>query len=257
MSALANGRALDCVLVDLNTQHDFCLPGGAYPVANLSEVIPALRRVMDWARKNRAPIVSSIDSHRRWELNHEGVQVHCVDGTDGQRKLPFTIMKRTMMVEGDNTLGVKLDWFDEYQQVMFRKRTQDLLGNPKADRFLTQLPCRQYVLFGNGVENSVKSLALGLLARGKPVTILEDACGFWSASDSDLAVRLITAKGARMMRVDEFTGSELPRNAQAMTRRPRADRPVVKPPAAAIIRPPATRAVPPNSTGARAGRQAG
>jgi len=248
---------LDCVLVDLNTQHDFCSPDGAYPIANLHSVVPALHRIMDWARKNRAPIVSSIDSHRRWELNHEGVQVHCVDGTEGQRKLPFTIMKRFMLVEGDNTLGIKLDWFDEYQQVMFRKRTQDLLGNPKADRFLTQLPCRRYVLFGNGVENSVKSLALGLLARSKPVTILVDACGYWNASDSDLAARQINAKGACFVKVDDFTQQDLPRKSQALTRRRRGEYAVVDPRNGTIIRAPAPHPAPPKAGGARAGRQAG
>lgn len=212
MMTRRNGRSLECVAVDLNTQVDFCEPNGAYPVANLLELIPAIRRVIAWVKRNHAPIVSSIESHRLWELPAPSrPYLFCVDGTIGQRKIQFTVFPKKTRVEMDNTLSVPTDLFCRFQQVMFRKRTDDLLANPKADRFLTQLPVEEYVVFGNGLECSVKALALGLLARNKKVTIVTDACGFWDRATADLALRQIAAKGAFLVTVDELAARKLDR----------------------------------------------
>lgn len=197
------------MLVDLNTQRDFCEENGACPIKNLAQVVPALRSILEWAVRNNVPIISALDSHRRWELNREDVAPHCIDGTAGQRKLDFTVLPSHYMVESDNTLGMPINLFDRHQQVVFRKRTHDLLGNPKADRFLTQLPVAEFILFGNGIENSIKALALGLLTRDKRVSIVLDACGYWNASESDLAVRQTWAKGAALITVEELTRRRL------------------------------------------------
>ncbi len=81
-----------------------------------------------------------------------------------------------------------MDLFSVHQQVIFRKRQDDLLGNPKADRFLTQLPTGEYILFGIGIECSIRVLALGLLARHRRVTVITDACGYWDKGKADLGV---------------------------------------------------------------------
>ena len=209
MSVPTGDSKMECVLVDLCTQRDFCTPTGAYPIANLSEVLPALRRVFGWALSKDVPIVSALDSHRRWELNPNGSEIHCFDGSEGQRKMDFTLLPSRLMIEGDNTLGLPTGPFDEYQQVVFRKRTDDLLANPKADRFLTQLPVAEFILFGNGIENSIRALTLALLARGKNVTVILDACGYWKACESELALRQIWAKGVTLATVDELTSREI------------------------------------------------
>ncbi|MGB2985398.1 MAG: isochorismatase family protein [Phycisphaerae bacterium] len=135
----------------------------------------------------------------------------CVDDSAGQRKIDFTILSRFAQVEADNTLSCPIDLFRKYQQVIFRKRTDDLLSNPKADRFLTQLPATEFILFGIGVEGSVKALALALLAREKRVTIVVDACGYWSKATADLAMRQIKAKGGRTITVNELLKRKLDR----------------------------------------------
>jgi len=137
-------RIYECVLIDLNTQRDFCDPDGARPVLNYEQLLPALRRVIAWTKRNYAPIISSIDSHRRFEMRGGGGTPHCVDGSPGQRKLAFTLFADCARVEVDNTLSVSLDLFRDHQQVLFRERTDDLLGNPKADRFLTQLSAEDH-----------------------------------------------------------------------------------------------------------------
>lgn len=201
----------ECVAVDLNTQHDFCDPEGAVRVVNAEELIPALRRVVAWARRNETPVVSSLDSYRATDLAMDRKRRACVDGSVGHEKLTFTIFPRSQRIELDNTLAIPLDLFSRYQQVIFRKRDADLLSNPKADRFLTQLQVRELIVYGNAIERSVKALVLALLTRHKAVTVITDACGFWDRQRADFALRQMEAKGARMITVDELLMRRLER----------------------------------------------
>jgi nicotinamidase-related amidase len=202
---------MECVVIDLNTQRDFLDANGAYPVLNQAELIPSLRRVIAWTKRNHCPVVSAIDAHRHLELRTESEPVHCLDGTRGQLKLGFTLFPLHDRIEYDNTLAVPLDLFDHFQQIIFRKRNPDLLSNPKADQFLTELDVREFVVFGSGLETSVKILALGLLARNRKVTVVHDACGYWDKTRADLACRQLEAKGARLLGVDDLLRRKLSR----------------------------------------------
>ncbi len=206
-----NGRAWSCVLVDLNTQHDFLTPSARCRVRNDAELLPAVRRVVAWAKWNHVPVVSSVDCHRAEESPHDGFPRHCLDGSSGQRKIPCTLFGSRVRIEGDSTLAVPLDLFKEHQQVIFRKRTHDLFGNPKADRFITQLQADEFVLFGVGLEFSVEALALGLIARNRKVTVVADCCGYWSPSEADLALRRMHAKGVDLVTVEQLLHRRLRR----------------------------------------------
>lgn len=206
-----DGQIYECVVVDVNTQLDYCGPEGAHRVANARELTPALRRMIAWIKRNCAPVISSVDSHRLCELPEAGCPVHCVDGSKGQRKVDYTILPLRVRVEVDSSLAIPLDLFARCQQVIFRQRGEDLLGNPKADRFLTQLAVREFIIFGNTVEGSIKCLALGLVARDKTVTVIADACGYWNRGHADLALRQLNAKGAGVITVDELSARKLDR----------------------------------------------
>jgi hypothetical protein len=111
----------------------------------------------------------------------------------------------------DNTLCCPCDLFKRYQQVIFRKRTDDLLSNPKADCFLNLLKTDEFILFGVGLESSVKALALALRARGRRTRIVVDACGYWNKSAADLALRQVVAKGVELITVRELLNRKLAR----------------------------------------------
>lgn len=204
MPGRGNGSAFSCVLCDLNTQRDFLEVGARCGVHNAAGLVHAVRRVVAWGKWNHVPVISSMDSHRQDERTHDGFPQHCLDGTPGQDKVSWTLFGSHFSVEGDNTIAVPLDLFERYQQVIFRKRTHDLFCNPKADRYLTQISTDEYIIFGVGLEYSLKWLALGLLARNKRVTVVADACGYWSPSEADLALRRMHAKGADLVSVDQL-----------------------------------------------------
>lgn len=209
MSEHSDGQGYECLVIDLNTQRDFCDPDGAAVVANVSALIPTLRRVVAWVRRNYAPVVSTIESHRPFELSDSGTPIFCVDGSGGQHKLDFTIFPHRRAIEVDNSLGLPIDIFRQVQQVIFRKRSDDLLANPKADRLFSHVPVLEYIIFGSGMETSVKALALALRARAKSVTVVTDACGYWGRAAADLAMRQMTAKGTNLITADELITRKL------------------------------------------------
>ncbi|MCP4593314.1 MAG: cysteine hydrolase [bacterium] len=206
------GRSHEYVLIDLDTQEDFFTEDELCRVANAKALIPLLRNIIAWAKRNQVPMISSVDSHRPDEMSTCGLPPHCVDGSAGQRKLPFTLLDNRVSVEGDNTLSLPLDLFKRHQQVIFRKRTADLLANPKADRFLTQLAAREYVVFGLGLERSIKALALGLMARDRRVTVICNGCGYWNASEAEFSLRQLAAKGANVITAEQLLGRKIERH---------------------------------------------
>jgi len=194
----------DRVLVDVCTQRDFLDSAGVLRVANRQELLPRLARIFAWAARSRVAMVSSVESHRPSEPL-AGFPLHCIDDTAGQQKVEFAYLHPWILVEVDNTLALPPNLRERYRQLIFRKRARDVLGNPKADRFLTQLEPEEFILFGVGLERAIRSLALGLLARHKTVTVVDDACGYWSSADAELAVRQLGAKHIRVVSTEELT----------------------------------------------------
>lgn len=193
------------LLIDLNTQRDFLCRDGAVKVVNRIQVLPAVRAIIRWARIQQVPIVSTIEAHRPNETTNTRPR-HCIDGSLGQRKLPFTLLPGRILVEADNTHALPTDLLSRYRQIIFRKRTADLLANPKADRLLSHLDVENIYVFGMTVETSVKPLVLGLLARNRPVSVIADACGWWDPLEADLAFRQMATKGARLIQTADLVG---------------------------------------------------
>lgn len=208
MSTKSGRGAFDRILVDLNTQCDFLLPGGALPVANRAEALPKIRDLMNWARSEQIPVVSSLEAHRPGE-SVMGFPAHCIDRTRGQRKLPFTLMPRRIVLHGDNTLDVPLDPFRRFQQIIFTKRDVDFLSNPKADRLINALSPNYWIIFGITATHCVKAMVLGLLARQHLVVVVRDACGYWSPADGTHAFRQMDAKGAILGTTQELIEGQL------------------------------------------------
>lgn len=196
------------VLIDLNTQCDFLLPGGALPVANRDHILPRIRALMTWARNERVPVVSSLEAHRPGET-HRGLPPFCIDRTRGQRKVPFTLMPRRVLVQGDNTFDLPADPFAANQQIVFTKRHDDFLSNPKADRLINSIRPEYWLLTGIAATHSVKSIALGLMARHFHVVVVRDCCGYWSATDCDHAIRQMEAKGAVIVDSETVISGEI------------------------------------------------
>ena len=64
--------------VDVDTQLDFMLSNGALYVPGAERMIPKLRRLFDFARKNEISILSSVDAHTPDDPEFSSFPPHCV-----------------------------------------------------------------------------------------------------------------------------------------------------------------------------------
>jgi nicotinamidase-related amidase len=190
------------VLLDVDTQVDFLIAAGHRPVRNL-DIVTNIQRVFRWARRCRLTVISSVDFHRITDPVRD-VPQHCLAGTPGLSKLPCTLLPRRVLVQTDDTIHLPHDVLISYRQILFLKRGDDLTRNPKADRLLSEIQVSNFILLGAGLEESIRILALDLLGRHHSVWLVRDACGYWEEQAADLAVKQLSAKGARILTTDEL-----------------------------------------------------
>jgi nicotinamidase/pyrazinamidase len=192
------------VIIDVNTQRDFLLADGKACIRNHRRVLAHIRRVMAWARRKNIPIISTCDVYP----NNNGDESHCcVDGTDGQKKIHYTLLENRVTFPADGSTDLPRDMLRQYNQVIFHKRCVDPFDEPRIDRLLSEVRVGEFVLIGACAEDAIKATALGLLQRGKNVAVVVDAVGSHNKKDAQMALRKMQAKGARLIETKALAGT--------------------------------------------------
>jgi len=198
------------VLIDINTQKDFLLAGGSACVRNHRRVLGHIRRVMAWARGNKVPIISTCevypDSNNN-NHNNDGEIEYCVDGTEGQKKVRYTLVNNRVCFAADGNTDLPRDMLRQYQQVVLHKRCVDPFDEPRIDRLLSELRAGEFILIGTSAEGAIMATALGLLQRGKKVSVVVDAVGSHNSKEGKLALRKMEAKGAKLIDTKKLAGT--------------------------------------------------
>lgn len=193
------------VLIDISTQKDLFLAEGKSCVRNHRRVLMNLRRMVAWARHNNVPIISTCQVYP----NNNGASVvdYCLDGTPGQRKIHYTLRQNRISFPADGHDDLPLDVLNDYDQVILHKRCTDPFDEPRIERLLTEIHAGEFILIGANAEDAVLATALGLLQRGKNVTVVFDAVGARDSKAGTLAVRKMQAKGARIVETKKLAGA--------------------------------------------------
>ncbi|MFA5864048.1 MAG: isochorismatase family protein [Phycisphaerae bacterium] len=194
----------DCIIVDVNTQRDFLSTEGVLPIQDRQHVIERIRKVMEWAKLYRLPIISLVDVHRPNGQFIRSSLFPCIEGTLGQQKMPFTLIPKRFILEHDASPSLPENLFENYLQIVIHKRTNDVFTNPKADRLFSHLQTKRFLILGVGTERAIKALALGLLSRGQHPIVVSDSCGCWDSDAASLALRQIEAKGAIVVKTEDI-----------------------------------------------------
>jgi nicotinamidase-related amidase len=199
-------RRLSEVFLDVCTQRDYLSPLGARRIVNADRMMANVKHLMAWARWGSIPTLSCVDACRPHEVR--GVaNPCCVLGTLGQKKVPYSLLPDRVVVESDNCLCVSLDLLQHHQQAILIKEHRDPFTNPKLDRLLTEVPAQRFVVFGVSLETSIRLLVLGLLLRHRRATLVADACGYWNATEADMTLRQLAAKGCQIASTQELIES--------------------------------------------------
>jgi len=194
------------VLVDINTQKDFLLAGGKACIRNHRRILGHIRRVMAWARRRNVPVISIADVNSGNDNGDNAVGC-CIDGTEGQKKVRYTLLANRISFAADGSTDLPRDMLRRYKQVILHKRCLDPFDEPRIDRLLSEVQASEFILVGVSVEGAVEETALGLLQRGKRVSVVVDAVGSHNKREARLALRKMEAKGAKLIETKRLAGT--------------------------------------------------
>lgn len=182
------------ILIDVGTQRDLFLADGKNCVRNHRRVLANIRRVMAWTRKENIRVISTVTLS---VPNGRGLG-YCVAGTDGARKLRYTLRHHHADFASDGYTDFARSVLDEYEQVILEVRSEDPFEEPRCDRILSEVKATDFIVIGGPTETTVKAVVLGLLLRQRSVTVLTDAVGSLEKNAADIALRQMQAKGAKL-----------------------------------------------------------
>lgn len=192
------------ILIDINTQRDFLLASGNASIRNHTKVLANIRRMMAWARHGNIRIISTCDVYPN--DNGGSAAGYCIEGTAGQKKIRCTIMSNRASFAADRSTDLPIDLLLRHKQIILHKRCTDPFDEPRIDRMLSEVKADEFILVGTTAEGAVGATAIGLLLRGKKVSIVVDAVGWHNRKEAKLAFRKMEAKGARLTKTQELAG---------------------------------------------------
>jgi nicotinamidase/pyrazinamidase len=205
------------ILVDVDTQHDFCDPSGALFVKGAEKLAGTFQTLIERAVARGVKIVGSVDSHAfdAWEFagardtgpNGEapGFPPHCVKGTRGWLKVPGTLAERTRFVPNVETDVAPYVARHDPQMILLEKEVYSLFANPNAPEVLKALMAGEetrFYVFGVATDYCVKAAALGLVEWGE-VCLVRDAIAAVDPVNGEKAIAECASKGVRMVTTEE------------------------------------------------------
>ncbi len=193
------------ILVDIDTQKDFLLAEGKACIRNHRRVLAHIRRVMAWARTQSIPIISTAEVYP--DNNGDSIVDYCIDGTEGQKKIRYTLFSDRVTFVADGSTDLPRDMLRRYKQIILHKRCVDPFDEPRIDRLLSEVRANEFFIVGTTLEGAVKMTALGLLQRRKQVTVIVDAVGSHSKKEAMLTLRKLETKGAKLLDTRKLAGT--------------------------------------------------
>lgn len=189
---------------DIDTQLDFVYPAGALYVPGAERIVPAIAQLNQYAAAHGIPVVSTMDAHSEDDEEFRSWPAHCVAGTTGQRKPGITMLEKTVTIP-NRPVEVRIEGA---QQIILEKQKLDLFTNPNIGKLLAKLAADRYVVYGVVTEYCVKCAAMGLLATGKPVTLLADAIETLDRAASEAMLAEFRAGGGVVQSAREYRNAD-------------------------------------------------
>lgn len=199
---------------DVDTQHDFMMADGLLYVPGSEEIVPALKRLTDYAHAHGIRILASADDHvpGHRELSdtpdfRTTFPPHCMRGTPGQRKIPETALRNPLVVEPDLEAPseIRRRVAAHRGDILLHKHWFDVFTNVNIGAVLDVLDPELVVLYGVALDVCDEYAVEGLLAN-RPQTALWLVTDAVRAIDADAVDGLLAdwrGRGVRMVTTAE------------------------------------------------------
>jgi nicotinamidase/pyrazinamidase len=159
------------------------LPQGKLYVPGAETTIPAMARLVAWARAAGVVHVASADDH---ELTDPEIgsapdfvstyPPHCLRGTTGASRIDATLQDDPLPLSHVAYPPALLaELVRERRELLLLKKSFDVFTNPNADALLDALDPAEVLLFGVATDVCDHAAVVGLLRRGRRVAFVEDA----------------------------------------------------------------------------------
>ena len=191
--------------LDVDTQRDFMISSGGLYVPGAERIIPKLRKLFDFARKNEINVLSTVDAHTADDPEFQQFPPHCVQGSEGQRKLDETLLARPLTFQNKPIDRNLLDAVRKNRQIIIEKQSLNMFDNPIAERLLRVLPPRA-IVFGVTTEYCVKYACLGLRCMGIHTAIISDAIRALAPKTEKEALEEMRAAGVDFITMETLMG---------------------------------------------------
>jgi nicotinamidase/pyrazinamidase len=190
------------VFFDVDTQVDFMRLTGRLYVPGAEHLVPNLQRLMNWARENDVPVISTADAHSPDDPEFKIWPPHCVVGTPGQKRIPETLFPEPVIIPcRPGAFQPPARWVGQF---IVEKPTYSAQDNPNYEAILRALGLRRAVVFGVATEYCVLADALGLRRRGFKVDVVVDAIKPITEDGGRKAFEEMSAAGVRMVTTAEM-----------------------------------------------------
>lgn len=198
----------EVAFLDVDTQVDFMNPGGNLYAQGAEAIKPRLAQLVELARAQGIPLVSSVDAHTADDPEFAQWPPHAVVGTPGQAKIAETVTGDERRVP--NQPGVDLP--DPTRcHVVLEKQDLPVFTNQHAEAVFAATGARRFVVFGVVTECCVKEAVLGLLERGYQVEVVEDAIWPIEPAGGQAALEVMTARGAKLVQTADVLAQHVSR----------------------------------------------
>ncbi|MGD1102291.1 MAG: isochorismatase family cysteine hydrolase [Terriglobia bacterium] len=201
------------VFFDVDTQVDFMSPTGRLYVPGAEQIVPNLQGLMNWARGNDAPVISTADAHLPDDPEFKIWPPHCVIGTPGQQRIPETLFPDPVVIPcRPGAFQPPARWVGQF---IVEKPSYSAQDNPNFDALLRALGSRRAVVFGVATEYCVLAVALALCRRGFQVDVVIDAIQPISVADGHKALEEMAAAGVGIVTTAEVCKPVAPPTTQS------------------------------------------
>ena len=199
----------ETIFLDIDTQYDFMHKNGKLYVPGAEKIIPNLKRITDFARKNGISVVASGDAHKmpNGEAASKAFPHYCRIGTKGQKKIPETTLPDTKAVP-DKKLGNKqLKKLLENGSLWIFKQKDDVFSNPNTKEIVKY--AKIAYVYGVATDYCVKAAVLGLRKIGIKTYVIKDAIKPVYKKNEKKDLALFRKKGAKFLTTRQLLKKKL------------------------------------------------
>ena len=191
----------------VDTQVDFMLPAGKLYVPGAEKLIPNINWLMDAARHGMVFVVGDACFHTPGDAEFKSFPPHCVRGTPGAEIIAEASTNRMLVIPNRMDATIPED-LSTYQQVILEKQTLDVFDNPNTETILKRVAkftdaYAEIFMFGVVTEYCVRLAAIGLLQRGRRVSLVRDAIETLKAKDGEETIEELTSLGVQLITTEQ------------------------------------------------------